>query len=287
MASRATTSGLLGAGDDTFQWDPGDGNDIIEGQDGRDTMVFNGSAVNENMEASANGGRVRFTRNVANIVMDLNDVESIDARMLGGADNLVVNDLSGTDVVDVVADLAAVGGGDDLQPDNVITNATNGDDVVSVTGSGPSATVRGLAARVALSGAIAGSDRVTVNALAGDDVIDATGLAANSALLTANGGDGDDVLLGGDGNDTLLGGAGDDVLIGGPGTDVIDGAPGDDVVIQSVTASAAKSAKVVGKRWLKRHARTVKGKTVLKVDGEKRKLPRADLTELVRDLRKS
>jgi hypothetical protein len=137
-----------------------------------------------------------------------------------------------------------------------------------------------------VSGAGAGSDRVTVNALAGDDVVDASGLAANSALLTASGGDGDDVLLGGDGNDTLLGGAGDDVILGGPGTDVIDGAPGDDVVIQSVNANAAKSAKVVGKRWLKRHARIVKGKTVLKVDGEKHKLPRADLTELVRDLRK-
>ena len=219
--------------------------------------------------------------------MDLNDVEVIDANMLGGADNLVVNDLSGTDVVDVVADLAGNGGGDDLQPDNVITNATNGDDVVSVTGSGPSATVRGLAAKVTLSGAIAGSDRLTVNALAGDDVVDATGLAANSALLTASGGDGDDVLLGGDGNDTLLGGAGDDVIIGGLGNDTIDGAPGDDVVIQSVNAGAARSAKVVGTRWLKRHARIVKGKTVLKVDGEKRKLPRADLAELVREVRAS
>ena len=34
-------------------------------------------------------------------------------------------------------------------------------------------------------------------------------------LLTANGGDGDDVLIGSAGNDTLNGGAGDDVLIGG------------------------------------------------------------------------
>ncbi len=279
--------GLLGAGDDTFQWDPGDGSDVIEGQDGRDSMVFNGSAANEIMETSANGGRVRFTRNVANIVMDLNDVEVIDANMLGGADNLVVNDLSGTDVTDVVADLAVVGG-DDLQPDNVITNATNGDDVVIVAGVGPNAAVSGLAARVAVSGAIAGSDRLTVNALASDDVVDATGLAANSALLTASGGDGDDVLLGGDGNDTLLGGAGDDVIIGGPGTDTIDGAPGDDIVIQSVSANAATSAKVVGKRWLKRHTRTnVKGKTVLKFDGEKRKLPRAERAELIRDLRSS
>ena len=35
-------------------------------------------------------------------------------------------------------------------------------------------------------------------------------------LLTADGGDGDDVLIGSAGEDILLGGAGDDVLIGGP-----------------------------------------------------------------------
>ena len=78
--------GFLGAGDDTFQWDPGDGNDVVEGQDGTDTMLFNGSDANERMEASANGGRVRFTRDIANIVMDLNDVETIVAKALGGAD---------------------------------------------------------------------------------------------------------------------------------------------------------------------------------------------------------
>ena len=89
---------------------------MVEGQDGTDTMAFNGSNANENMEVSANGGRVRFTRDVGNIVMDLNDVETIDAKALGGTDNLVVDDLSGTDVVSVDADLAAIGGGDDGQP---------------------------------------------------------------------------------------------------------------------------------------------------------------------------
>ena len=56
---------FLGAGDDTFQWDPGDGSDTVEGQDGADTMLFNGSNGDENMEVSANGGRVRFTRDLA------------------------------------------------------------------------------------------------------------------------------------------------------------------------------------------------------------------------------
>jgi Ca2+-binding RTX toxin-like protein len=272
---------LLGAGDDRFQWDPGDGSDVVEGQDGTDEMLFNGSNIGENMEATANGGRVLFTRNVGAIVMDLNDVESIRANTLGGSDNLTVNDLSGTDLVDVTGNLAATGGGDDLAPDNVVANATNDDDAVIVTGTGPAVRVRGLAARIQVSGAIAGSDRLTVNALAGDDVIDASQVAANSALLTLDGGNGDDVLIGGDGADVLRGGAGDDVLIGGPGNDTLDGAPGDDVVLQSVATSTVRSAEVAGRRWVKTHARTVKGKTVLRVDGEKRKLPRADLADLL------
>ena len=91
---------FLGAGDDVFQWDPGDGSDTVEGQDGTDTMLFNGSNGDEIFAASANGGRVLFTRNLGNIVMDLNDVETIDLNALGGADTLTVNDLSGTDVTE-------------------------------------------------------------------------------------------------------------------------------------------------------------------------------------------
>ena len=92
---------LLGAGDDVFQWDPGDGNDTVEGQDGTDTMLFFGANIAENIDISANGGRVRFFRDIANVTMDLNDVERIDFRALGGADNIVVGDLSGTDVTEV------------------------------------------------------------------------------------------------------------------------------------------------------------------------------------------
>src|SRR5829696_3554254 len=103
--------GFMGAGNDTFQWDPGDGSDVVEGQAGADSMLFNGANISERMEASANGGRVRFTRDIANVTMDLNDVERIVAKALGGSDKLVVNDLSGTDVVNVIADLAASGGG--------------------------------------------------------------------------------------------------------------------------------------------------------------------------------
>jgi Ca2+-binding RTX toxin-like protein len=278
--NRGNDTGFLGAGDDTFQWDPGDGNDTVEGQDGTDAMAFNGANINERMEVSANGGRVRFTRDIAAIVMDLNDVETIDTKTLGGVDNLTVNDLSGTDVTRVNWDLAGSGGVDDNAADNVVVNATGGDDVATVSASGSNAQVNGLAAVVQVTGAGIATDRLTVNGLTGDDVIDATSGLANSVPLTLDGGDGDDILLGGAGNDTLLGRAGDDVLIGGPGADILDGSPGDDVILQSIGADQVSSASPVGQSWLSRHARTVKGKTVLRLDGKKRVLPRADLAQI-------
>ena len=53
--------------------------------------------------------------------------------------------------------------------------------------------------------------------------------------LTANGGDGDDVLVGSAGNDVLTGGNGDDVLLGNGGVDVLDGGPGNNTVIQGLS----------------------------------------------------
>ena len=98
---------LLGAGDDTAQWDPGDGSDVVEGQAGTDTLLFNGSNVNENIDLSANGERLRLFRNIGNVTMDTNDVERVDVKARGGTDNLVVNDLTGTDVTNVLTDLTA------------------------------------------------------------------------------------------------------------------------------------------------------------------------------------
>jgi Ca2+-binding RTX toxin-like protein len=223
---------LIGAGDDTFVWNPGDDNDTLEGQDGFDTMLFNGSNAAENINISANGGRVLFHRDVANVLMDLNDMESIDFNALGGADNIVINDMSGTDVTEVNLDL----GGADGQADTVIINATSGDDVVLVVGDNGSVSIFGLAAQVTITGLEAANDRIIINTLAGDDVIEASGLAAGVVQLTGNGGFGNDVIVGSDGNDVLSGGDGDDVVIGGLGLDIIDGGLGDDIEIQLVAS---------------------------------------------------
>jgi Ca2+-binding RTX toxin-like protein len=218
------------AGNDKIVRNAGDDNDTLEGQDGSDKMLFNGASIAEKINISANGGRVLFTRDIATVTMDLNDVEAIDFTARGGADEIVINDLSGTDVTEINLNLAAVGG--DAQPDTVILIGTNGDDVILPAGDASGTAVHGLAARVNITGAEAANDRLTINALAGDASLDASGLQAGAIQLTADGGDGNDVLIGGAGNDVLAGGDGDDVLLGGPGADTLDGGPGNNIVIQ-------------------------------------------------------
>ncbi len=225
---------LMGAGNDVFQWDPGDGSDTVEGQAGTDTMQFNGSAANETFDASANGGRLRFSRNIGSIVMDTNDVERVKLEALAGADIVIVNDLTGTDVVEFNVNLAGLIGGTagDAQLDTVIVNGTTGDDFIQAFGTAGAATVIGLSTVVNVTGSEPTSDRLVINTLAGNDVVEASGLAANAILLIADGGEGDDVLIGGDGADSLFGGDGNDVLIGGPGLDILDGGLGDNTLIQ-------------------------------------------------------
>lgn len=230
--NRGNDTALLGAGNDVFQWDPGDGSDTVEGQAGQDTMLFNGANIAENIDISANGGRLRFFRNVANIVMDTNDVEQIDFNALGGADTIVVNDLSGTDVKQINLNLAAVGGGGDGQQDTVRIDSTNGNDVVNIIGSAGQVLVTGLTAQVAIAGAEV-SDVLAINGLGDDDVLDASSLTASTIQLTLDAGAGDDTVIGGAGNDNLNGGSGDDQLTGGAGNNAINGGDGFDVIVET------------------------------------------------------
>jgi Ca2+-binding RTX toxin-like protein len=222
---------LLGAGDDTFIWNPGDASDTVEGQAGTDTLRFNGANIDEKIDISANGSRARLTRDVGTVTMDLNGVEHIEVNARGSADTVTVNDLTGTGVNQVAIDLGAQPGspGGDGAADTIVINATNGNDAISIVNNNGIVTVSGLPEAVTISNFEA-NDRIVINGLGGDDAIVASGLTG--MLLTANGGDGDDVLVGSAGNDTLNGGNGDDVLIGGPGQDTLDGGPGNNVLIQ-------------------------------------------------------
>jgi Ca2+-binding RTX toxin-like protein len=160
---------LMSEGNDTFHWDPGDGSDTVEGQSGKDVLDFNGANVNEQVEVSANGGRVRFTRDVASIVMDLDDVEAVAFHAFGGTDTFTVDDLTGTDVDTVDADLAAQGGGGDSAADTVVVNGTAGPDKVKVSRSSGKIQVAGLQAKTRVAGAEPLNDTLRIQTQAGDD----------------------------------------------------------------------------------------------------------------------
>jgi hypothetical protein len=172
IAGQQQTDSMFGGdGDDTLVWNPGDGNDLVEGQAGNDTMEFVGSAGKEAFEASAVAGRLRFTRDLGNIVMDVDGTERVDLRPLADADVTVINDLTGTDVTKVDLDLAGVigGGAGDAGADAIIVNGTNGPDDVAVTANGGLVDVTGLSIAIAISNSELANDSLAINGLDGDD----------------------------------------------------------------------------------------------------------------------
>jgi Ca2+-binding RTX toxin-like protein len=182
--NRGNDVAFMGDGDDLFIWDPGDGSDVVEGQDGTDKLLFNGANAAERIDVSANGGRVRFFRDLANINMDLDDTEIVEFNALGGADTMTVNDLSGTDTNSVVLELASTLGGFDGDGaiDTVVVNGTNADDNITVERAGGNVVVSGLPATVTI-GASEATDRLEVNGLGGNDTLNANGLPAGEITL--------------------------------------------------------------------------------------------------------
>jgi hypothetical protein len=160
----------LGNGDDHFQWDPGDGSDVVEGQSGADTLDFNGSNIGEQIDVSANAGRVRLNRNIASITMDFDGIEAAKIRALGGSDQVTVGDLSGTALKAANVDLAAFDGTGDGSTDTVVVNGrdTRADHVTTAR-SGDSVVVGGLPATTTISGSELLNDTLRINTLGGKD----------------------------------------------------------------------------------------------------------------------
>jgi Ca2+-binding RTX toxin-like protein len=195
LGFRGNDTAFMDDGNDTFEWDQGDGSDTVEGQGGRDTLLFNGSNDAENFDFSANSNHVRFLRtvaNAANVTMDLSGVEELDLNARSGADAIVVNDLSATDltVLNIDLDSAAGNGTGDGATDSVIVNGTAGDDAVQIAAFGTRIAIGGLFPFVNIAGSDGTNDHLTVNTLGGNDVVDAANLPANLIGLTVNLGDG-------------------------------------------------------------------------------------------------
>src|SRR5262249_24713549 len=158
---------LGGAGDDRFSWSPGDGSDTADGQAGNDSLGFFGDSSIENIALSANGTRVRLTRDVDGVTMDMNSLEIVNVLARGGADTITVTDLTGTGVGVILLDLGHTGNGGDGQADTVTVNGTNGNDSVFITGStigGASLDMVGLSAQISIFSTET-TDHLTANTL--------------------------------------------------------------------------------------------------------------------------
>ena len=166
--NRGDDAAYLGSGQDSFRWDPGDGSDIVEGDSGTDTLDFNGAGAAENMSLSPNGQRTLFLRDVANIRMDMDNIEQLDLTALGGADTVTIDDMSGTDFRRALVDLSGPTGGGDAAADVVTVKGTQNADQVEVVTDGAAVVVQGLPTQTRISGSET-IDRLLVNTLGGND----------------------------------------------------------------------------------------------------------------------
>ena len=168
-----------GADNDTIQWDPGDGSDLVEGEAGVDKLIFNGSNADEIVAVAPNGARVVLTRNIGNIVMDIATTEDFEINVLGGADSVTgTNGLVTRGLLRMRID-----GGDGID------TLTGGDTDDTMLGGLLADTLNGGDGNDTLSG---GDANDTMNGGIGNDT------------MIWNPGDDNDILNGEDGNDTML-----------------------------------------------------------------------------------
>jgi Ca2+-binding RTX toxin-like protein len=212
---------ILGANDDEFTWNVGDGDDRVDGDDGKDTLLFNGSDVNDRVTVGPLQGdpsRLRVDRSTstdpARRTVSFSGFELVKTNVAGGTDlvRVVEQDIPGLNVVQV-----NLGTG---QGDHAVVGIFEGPEPVRIGGTPASGvTVSGRPATVRITGE---TMIVQVIARSGDDVIDASRLTAGTVTeLVENGGEGNDTLIGHPGTDQLFGENGDDRLDGRGGNDLL------------------------------------------------------------------
>ena len=169
--NRGVDQADLGFDDDSFRWDPGDGSDVIEGRAGSDTLVFNGADVDEAMFLNANGQRAVLERNVGNVRMDMDGVETLNLTMLEGFDNFSVGDnMANTAMSRANVDMSAVGGGSDTKTDSVNLVGTPNADHITVSATGTRIDVAGVPVATSITGSQI-PDSLQISAEGPDDTI--------------------------------------------------------------------------------------------------------------------
>ena len=189
-------------GNDVLSWSFGDGNAIIDGGTGFDTVAVAGSGSTSNtFSVTSNGGNVALT--AGGFDLDITNVEALDIGGGSGGDTITVGNLDGTDITNESVTFSG-GDGDDLligfeASKRLVAEGDGGDDALS-TGSADDSLAGG-----------AGND--ILDAGAGNDVLEGDGGAEPFAgtfdeFNTATVGGADalaEALLGGIGGITIVG----------------------------------------------------------------------------------
>jgi len=121
------SSDLSQDGDDRMTWTVGDGNDVIDGQSGSDTLDILGTdASAEQVTVSANGTGFTAGVGLESLSADRVEVSNIEGR--GGSDKFTINDLTTSLLRQINLKL-----GSDSVQDIVEVNGTSGADVYSIS----------------------------------------------------------------------------------------------------------------------------------------------------------
>ena len=231
-----------GDGADSFVWNEGDGSDTVDGGSGQNLQRFNGAAGIDTLSVSAASGRVILARTLPTaITIDMASVQTLNVNTVASADNITINDLTGTPMNLVNIDMGAAA-------DSLVVNGTNVADHVTVVTSGTlDVDVLGLAATVHI---IAPSvlDTVNVHGLQGEDVLKSSSPVDLLIGVILDGDEGNDLLSG---DATLNGGAGNDVFVVPTGTNTVNGGTGLDLILVEGsnfddTISVSQTATLVG-----------------------------------------
>ena len=178
----------MGAFSDSFKWNPGDGSDKVDAGPGFDGMFFFGSNDAETFDFARDGNGLRLTRDVGNIVMDIDGVEMFDTIAGGGADLVRIGDVRPAGVLQIHASLAPlpITANGDAVADRIEIAGSGGDDAVKITGKtvfSGSLTVTGLPIKLDVSHSDGLLDTLAIDTLAGNDSVDTSGLQANTIGL--------------------------------------------------------------------------------------------------------
>jgi hypothetical protein len=164
-------------------------NDVVDGGTGKDTLELRGTFESESLSLSADAGHL-IARHDGRDRTDSVNVENVAWFGFGGndeggfGDDITVNDLSGTGVVNFTPDFSSPF--DATAPNNSADQlrvvATPGDDHITVNDSGASIIVSGLTPAITPV-LLNANDVLRIDTLAGNDTVDSSGLPPGLAQL--------------------------------------------------------------------------------------------------------